>query len=319
MQRLSTIIAGLFLFAAALAPAAQAADWPTRPVKVITPQPAGTGIDLAARLFAERLSIKWGQGVVVENRPGADGVLGVTAFVNARDDHTLLFSFGSPITITPVTSENKLPYDPIADLVPIGSVVDFILGFSAGTSTNIKTLAELEQAVRKDPDKFNWGATAGLPQFVFAGYVKKAKLSLSEVPYKDLTPALMDLTSGRIQFFATSYASLRSTFDAQQARMLVVLNGARAPQMPDVPTMAELGYPELSVDSFAGFFGGRGINEELRRKIAADIRAIGQDPQIDERLSKFGIVTKVTGPEEFTAMIRKQGDTVVSILRSIGR
>ena len=91
MQRLSTFIAGLFLLCAAHAPAAQATDWPTRPVKVITPQPAGTGIDLAARLFAERLSIKWGQGVVVENRPGADGVLGVAAFVNALK----LFGIGS--------------------------------------------------------------------------------------------------------------------------------------------------------------------------------------------------------------------------------
>ena len=319
MQRLSIFIAGLFLAGVSMVCGAQAADWPTRPVKIITPQPAGTGIDLAARLFAERLSAKWGQGVIVENRPGADGVFGVTAFVNARDDHTLLFSFGSPITISPVISESKLPYDPNAALVPIGSVVDFILGFSAGSSTNVTTLAELDQVVRQNPDKFNWGATAGLPQFVFAGYVKKAKLTLTEVPYKDLTPALMDLTSGRIQFFATSYASLRATFDARQARMLVVLNSARAPMLPDVPTMAELGFPEFSVDSFAGFFGGRGISEDIRRKVAADIKAIGQEPETEARLGTFGMVIKVTGPDDFAAMIRKQGDTVVSIVRSISR
>ena len=319
MHRLYKFIAGLFLACGAMVCAAQAADWPTRTVKIITPQPAGTGIDLAARLFAERLSVKWGQGVIVENRPGADGVFGVTAFVNARDDHTLLFSFGSPITISPVISENKLPYDPNADLTPIGSVVDFILGFSAGSSTNVSSLAELDQAVRQNPDKFNWGATAGLPQFVFAGYVKKAKLTLTEVPYKDLTAALMDLTSGRIQFFATSYASLRSTFDARQARMLVVLNSSRAPMLPDVPTMAELGFPEFSVDSFAGFFGGRGLSDEVRMKVAADIKAIGIEPETGERLAKFGMVIKVTGPDDFAAMIRKQAETVVSILRSISR
>ncbi len=319
MQRIYNCLAALMLVCVNLASGANAADWPNRTVKIITPQPAGTGIDLAARLFAERLSVRWGQGVIVENRPGADGVFGVTAFVNARDDHTLLFSFGSPITISPFTSENKLAYDPSADLVPIGSVVDFILGFSAGNSTDVATLAQLDQAVRQNPDKFNWGATAGLPQFVFAGYAKKANLMVTEVPYKDLTPALMDLTSGRIQFFATSYASLRATFDARQARMLVVLNSVRAPMLPDVPTMTELGYPEFSVDSFAGFFGSKGIRDDIRQKVASDIKAVGEEPETAQRLEKFGMVIKVTGPDDFSAMIRKQADTVVAILRSISR
>lgn len=299
-------------------PSSASADgWPNRAVKIITPQPPGTGIDLAARLFADRLSARWGQAVIVENRPGADGVAGVSTFVNARDDHTLLFSFGSPITISPLISENKLPYDPDTDLVPIGSVVDIILGFAAASSTNVTSLAELDEFARRNPGKYNWGATAGLPQFVFAGYAEAMKLPLVEIPYKDLTPALVDLASGRVQFFATSYASLRATLEGKQARLVAILNRERAPMAPDVPTMSELGHPEFAVDSFAGFFGGRGLAPETRQRVASDIQAIGGEAEIAARLASFGMVLKVTTPGDFAEMIRKQKETVASVLRSI--
>ena len=111
------------LFATAMSCAsmpARAEAWPQRPVKIIIPLPAGLGTDLAVRLFAEKLSARWGQPVVVENRPGADGIVAVTSFVTARDDHTLLFSFAGPISINPFIHD-KLPYDPVRDLVPIAS------------------------------------------------------------------------------------------------------------------------------------------------------------------------------------------------------
>jgi tripartite-type tricarboxylate transporter receptor subunit TctC len=147
----------------------------------------------------------------------------------------------------------------------------------------------------------------------------KAGITWTEVAYRGNAPAVNDLVAGHVDMGIQQLVETLGHIQAGKLRALAVLGPERSATVPDVPTMAELGYPELSVDSFAGFFGGRGINEEVRRKIAADIRAIGQDPQIDERLSKFGIVTKVTGPEEFTTMIRRQGDTIVSILRSIGR
>src|SRR6266404_2156924 len=113
--------------------------WPVRPVKIILPLPAGLGTDVAARLFAEKLSVRWGQPVVVENRPGADGIVGVTSFVNAHDDHTLLFSFAGPITINPLIHD-KLPYDPVRDLVPIATAIDNFFAIAVSTPTGVRTL-----------------------------------------------------------------------------------------------------------------------------------------------------------------------------------
>lgn len=293
-------------------------SWPTRTVRIVTPQPAGSGIDLAARLFSDRLSKRWGQPAFVENRPGADGIAGVSNFVNTHDDHTLLFSFGSPITISPLMSETKLPYDPKADLVPIGSVVDIILAIGVSTTSDVQSLPELARAARAHPGQFNWGATAGLPQFVFAGYLKGSDLQMTEVPYKEVPPALVDLTAGRIQYYVTSYAILRAVVESRQARLVAILNRARAPMMPDVPTIAELGHPELAVDSFAGFFGGRDMAPERRAQIAADIRAVGAEPDVAAQLAKFGMVLKVTDPAAFAGMIDRQAETVKTIVKAVG-
>ena len=130
------------LFAAAMSCAlmpAGAETWPQRPVKIIIPLPAGLGTDLALRLFAEKLSARWGQPVVVDNRPGADGIVGVTSFVNAHDDHMLLFSFAGPITINPLMHD-KLPYDPERDLVPIAMAIDNFFAIAVATAAGVSSL-----------------------------------------------------------------------------------------------------------------------------------------------------------------------------------
>src|SRR6267154_2373111 len=129
----------LALLAAAITCASapvRAERWPVRPVRIILPLPAGLGTDLAARLFAEKLAVRWGQPVVVENRPGADGIVGVTSFVNAHDDHTLLFSFAGPISINPLIHD-KLPYDPVRDLVPIAAAIDNFFAIAVSTPTGV--------------------------------------------------------------------------------------------------------------------------------------------------------------------------------------
>ena len=124
-----------------------AADWPRRTVHIIAPVPAGSGTDFSARLFAERLSQRWGQPVIVENRPGADGVIGVSAFLGTDDDHTLLFSISAVVTIHPVTHE-KLPYDPVRELVPISSASDVVLAIAASEKNSIRSLGGLVEAAR---------------------------------------------------------------------------------------------------------------------------------------------------------------------------
>ena len=145
------------------APDAQAQTWPQRTVRFIVPLPPGSGMDLSARVVAERLQQKWGQPVVVENRQGADGIPAVSAFFAARDNHTFLFSFGGIVTFNHLLHE-KLPYDP-AELLPIAPVIDNFLGVSVTAMLKVNTVAELVAAAKAQPGKLNWAATPGLPVY----------------------------------------------------------------------------------------------------------------------------------------------------------
>src|SRR5437899_7528153 len=152
---------------------AQAQPWPQKTVRFIVPLPPGSGMDLAARLLAERLTEKWGQPVVVENRQGADGIPAVNAFLGARDNHTLLLSFAGVITMNPLLHE-KLPYDPATDLVPIVPVIDNFLALSASASLHAETLADFVKIVRAQPGKLNWAATPGLPYYIILALKRSA-------------------------------------------------------------------------------------------------------------------------------------------------
>lgn len=292
--------------------------WPNRPVKVITPQPPGTGIDLSCRIFAQKLSEKWKQPVVMENRPGADGVTGVGAFVNAGNDHTLLCSFGGPITISPFTAPSKLPYDPAADLKAISTVADFVQIFAVAKTTEIRSLAELKQKIGEAPGKLNWSATQGLPYLLFNAFLRTNRLDMAYVPYAALGAALQDVGQGRIQAYATSYASVVPLLESNQATIVAVMNGARAPQLPNVPTARELGMPELTVVSFCGYFGPKDMPQAVIDQIAADIREAGKDPELPERFAKMGSMVRTSTPAEFAQLIADQRNTVEQILKSTG-
>jgi tripartite-type tricarboxylate transporter receptor subunit TctC len=177
--------------------------WPQRTVRIILPLPASGGTDLAARLFAERLAERWRQPVIVENVPGADGILGVTRFIGSRDDHTLLFSFAGPITINPLIHDS-LPYDPVRDLVPIVSAIDNFFVIAASSSVDVDSIQGFVARARKEPGKLNWTATAGLPQYLFTALQKRAGVEMTYVPYREFTQALQDLSENRVHAVATS-------------------------------------------------------------------------------------------------------------------
>lgn len=308
------------LMGAALAAGATNAQtqWPTRAVKIITPQPPGTGIDASCRVFADRLSQKWGQPAIVENRPGADGAIGVGAFVSGADDHSLLCSFGAPITILPYTLQTKLTYDPQGDLKPISPIVDFVQVFAASSTFGVDDLNGLLKRVRSEPGKHNWSSTQGLPLLLMSSFLRSANLDMVYVPYTALSPALQDLGQGRIQIYATSYASLSPLMQSKQARILLVLNSERAPQVPNIPTAAESGFPHLTVVSFNGFFGGRSMPDDVRERIAKDIQAIGKEPGIAPKLQNLGMAIRTSSPAEFSKVIAEQSATVQSILKATG-
>jgi tripartite-type tricarboxylate transporter receptor subunit TctC len=295
--------------------AAQA--WPQRTVRFIVPLGAGSGADIGGRLLADRLSKKWGQPVVVENRPGGDGIVAIGGFVNARDDHILLFAPSSTFTAHPYLHDN-LPYKP-ADLAPIARVSNTIIAISVPSTMQVKSLDELIKLIRSQPGKLNWAGVTGALDFLFEAFLKTSNLQMSKVPYRNTVDAANDLAEGRIQVYRSAYAIIRPRLLAGKARMLAVSNSARAPASPDTPTVAEAGYPALTIDGLVGLFGPPSMPMALRERIAGDIKAvIDADPAVGERLTLTGQFVNPGGPAEFGKSIDEQRETIAAAAKVLG-
>jgi tripartite-type tricarboxylate transporter receptor subunit TctC len=276
----------------------------------------GSGVDIGTRLLADRLSKRWGQPVVVENRPGGDGLVAISAMIAAQDDHVLLASPTSSFTAHPFVYKN-LPYKP-EDLQPIARVSNTIIVMAVPADLPVKSLAELVALARAQPGKLNWAGTTGAIDFLVAGFLRTAGLSLSKVPYRNQVEAANDLAAGRIQLNETAYAIVRPQLQAGKIKLLAVTNGVRAPVLPDVPTVTEAGYPDLALDGLVGFFGPPEMPLPLREHIAADVGEVGADPAIAARLNDTGQLPNFGGPAEFHAAIELQRARVAAAAKGLG-
>jgi tripartite-type tricarboxylate transporter receptor subunit TctC len=315
MFALRSVAIFLSLATTLLAVACQAERWPQHGVRIILPLPAGSGTDLAARLFAERLAERWSQPVIVENVPGADGILGVARFVSAHDNHTLLFSFAGPITINPLIHDG-LPYDASRDLVPIVSAIDNYFAIATSSSLGVDSIDGLVALARKEPGKLNWTATPGLPQYIFAALQKSADLEMTYVPYREVTLALQDLSESRVQALATGVSTLLPQVQSGKVRLLMVTSRRRSPLAEKVPTAAEAGHPELLFEGIVGFYGWRDMAPDLKERIAADIRAVAADSAMVARLRSVGVAVRAGSSAEFAAEIEDQRTKLAPILRN---
>jgi tripartite-type tricarboxylate transporter receptor subunit TctC len=297
-------------------PAGAAAEWPNRTVRLIAPVPAGSASDFSARLFADRLSQRWGQPVIVENRPGADGIIGVSAFLGADDDHTLLYAISAVFTVLPITHE-KLPFDPVRELVPIAPTSEIVLAIAASEKNSIGSLAGLVQTARAQPGKLNWASSPGLPPLVVGGFFKNSKLDLVVVSYRDLAPALQDVGEGRIDLFVHALGVIMPQVQSGRARLLAVASDVRAPLVPDVPTVTEAGFPALRMDGVAGLFGKRGMPDILRDRIASDVRAVASDRDIRERLAAVGQAARPGTAAEFAALLDQYRRRLAGLAKTI--
>ena len=295
--------------------AAAETKWPTRPVRFILTLGAGSGSDIGARLLADRLSQRWGQPVVVENRPGGDGLVAINAFVTAHDDHVLLFAPSSSFTAHPFLHDN-LPYQP-SDLVPITRVSNTIITISVPSSLNVGSLKELASMARAEPGKLNWAGVTGALDFIFAGWLKQEGLNINKVPYRNPVDAANDLAEGRVQVYESALAIVRPQLQSGKIKLLAVTNSVRAPAEPNLPTVAEAGYPALTIDGLVGLFGPTGMPLELRQRITADIRAV-VDPTIEDRLTTTGQLTNIGGPEEFGKSVDEQRAKVAAFAKELG-
>ena len=248
-----------------------------------------------------------GPAVVIENKPGADGINAINAFVGAHDTHTLLFAASGTFTAHP-TQYAKLPYDP-SDLVPLARVSSTIIAVPVPTALNVNTLDELVALARKEPGKFNLAPTPGTTEITFDNFLKTASITMTKIPYSDVTKALADLSENRVQVIVSGIAIVKSQVDAGKVKLLAITNLKRAAAVPDLPTAIEAGYPSLALDGFIGLFGPRNLPPGTAERIAADVQAVAADPAHRARLAATGQQLDPGGTAEFAPRWRRSAAT----------
>ncbi len=273
--------------AATLSPAAAQA-WPDRPVKFIIPLGPGAGVDITARLVADKLSTKWGQPVVVENRPGGDAFVAITGVLSANDTHTLLFAPASTFTAHPLLHD-KLPYNP-KDLTPIARVTNTLIALGVPTEIGVGTVKELAAKIKEQPNKLNYASVTGAN----------------------------DLSENRIQAFVGAYAIMRPRVQAGKVKVIALTNTQHAQALNDIPTAAEAGFRSLELDGLVGLLGPKDMPLAMREKIAADIKQVLSDPEINAKLAATGQVVNPGSPKEFEAALNEQSGKVVEIGKILG-
>ena len=295
----------------------QAQVWPQRSVKFILPFGAGSATDIAARLLGERLTARWGKPVVIENKPGGDGLVAINAFISANDDHVLLYASSASFLAHPYTQE-KLPYDLTRDLAPIARVTDTVLSVSVSAGSNIKSIAEFVKASQATPDKYNAAGAAGLPEFTLDSFLKAENLKITKVPYRDVVQAGRDLMEDRIQFLLSSIAIMTAPAEAGKVRIIAIAARQRSPIFKDIPSVAEAGYPGLAVETTAGLYGPKDMPLELRKRLGSDVIAAANDPEIKAKISSTGQDVRPGGPDELAATIKQQTANTAAVAKILG-
>jgi tripartite-type tricarboxylate transporter receptor subunit TctC len=295
---------------------AQAQSWPTRPVRFIIPFGPGAGADIGARLIQEPLQKRWGQPVVIENRPGGDSIIAIQGMLSANDDHTFLWAPSGNFIAHPHIYKT-MPYDP-AGIVPIAQYSQTILAIGVPSSMNVKDVADFVSRAKAQPGKFNSAAVPGVTEFAFDYFLKAAGVQMARVPYKNIVQSATDLGEGRLHMAASSYAILRPQHQAGRVKVLALMSTKRAPSLPDIPSAIEVGYPSLVMEGLIGLFGSKAVSEQLREKIGADIVAVANNKAIEDKLSATAQIPNRGDAKTFTKTISEQRAQIDRIAKELG-
>ncbi len=300
------MLAGIAL--AALCAGAVAQGYPSRPVRLIVPYPPGGGTDIFARLVGVKLSEALGQPIVVEQRPGAAGVIGADVAAKAAPDgYTLVIGQASNLAIN-LSLMKKLPYDPARDFAPITLVATSPNLLVVHPSLPVRTIKDLVALAKSKPGAINYASAGnGSPGHLAAEYFKKvAKIDLVHIPYKGATPALLDVLAGQASLYFTSPIAAQPFVKSGRLRQIAVTSGKRFPPLPDVPTIAESGYRDIDMTSWWGLLAPAGTAADIVDKLnAATVKALNS-AEVKERLASQGAMVVTSTPSEFAAYIKSE-------------
>jgi tripartite-type tricarboxylate transporter receptor subunit TctC len=305
---MKTHLAICCLAAVAAAPAATAQSYPAKPVRIVVHFPPGGPTDLVARLVGQRMSEAWGQQVIVDNRPGAGGVIGVELVVRSQPDgHTLLFATGGSMSITPALGK-KLPYDVFSDVTPVSLLVINPQLLVLHPSVPANSVAELIRLAKARPGQLNYASVGpGSPQHLGMELLKSLTgTDMVHIPYKGTAPAVTDLLAGQVSFMFNSMPSVLPHVRVGRLKALAVSTGRRSPAVPDIPTVAEAGVPGFHYATWYGLFAPAATPKDVIAKVNAEVNRILQDKEIARRLISEGAEPAPGTPEDLGKYMRAE-------------
>jgi tripartite-type tricarboxylate transporter receptor subunit TctC len=301
-------------------PAALAQSYPSRPIRIVVPFPPGGGTDIGTRIIAQKLQEAWGQPVVVENKPGAAGIVGTEyASKAAPDGYTLMMGNIGTHAIN-VSLYKKLPYDPIKDFAPISQVAGLPLFLVVHPSVPANSVKELIALAKAKPGQLNFSSSGagGAPHVAGELFKNMAGVDIVHIPYKGGAPAVVDLLSGQVTMsFATVLESLPHV-KAGKLRALAVTSARRSAAMPDIPTMSEAGVPGYESISWLGLYAPAGTSKEIVNKISAEAVRIINLAEVKEKLLQQGAEPIGTTPEQLAATLQSDTAKYARIIRDSG-
>jgi tripartite-type tricarboxylate transporter receptor subunit TctC len=305
--------------AGVLARSALAAGYPERLIKLIVPFAAGGPVDVMARLVAQDLSVKFGQSVIVENRPGAGGTLASKLVASADPDgYTLLFASAGSLAISP-SLYKSLGYDPIAGFAPVALVANHPQAMVVHPSVPVQSVKELIAYAKANPGVLNFGAAPGTPpQLMVELFCSLTGIKMVFVPYKGAAPALTDLIAGRTQLTMLSTTVIVPPILDGRLRALAVSSTTRWHELPDVPTMAELGFADFPQGSWTALVAPAGTPAEVVTRLNAAISEGLASPELHGGLTKLGAEVKTSTPPQLGAMMADEIKKWAEVIKSSG-
>src|ERR671914_25933 len=287
---------------------ASAQAYPTKPIQFIVPFPPGGGNDTVARAIAQQVGPALGQSIVVDNRPGAGGIIGADAAARSAPDGYTIFLGGVATHAVNPHLHPKLSYDPIKDFAPITLVASAPSVLVVHPSVPARTIAEFAAYARANPGKLNYASNGNGSSSHIAAvlYETNAGVKLTHVPYKGVGPALTDLMSGRIELMFNSIVAILPHIQSGKLRALAVTSKRRSTLLPDVPTLAEAGLPEYEAGSWYGILAPAGTPSAIIERLHKEIVKALKDPEVQKRLSGEGADVIGSTPQEFAAHIKAE-------------
>jgi tripartite-type tricarboxylate transporter receptor subunit TctC len=298
---------------------ATAAAWPQRRVRLIMPAAPGSSLDFITRLMAERLAALWGQPVVVEGRPGADGIPALEAMLAAPPGEALLSTNHGVITVTPILHP-RLGFDPMAEMPPIVDLTADQFGVAVPVALPARDLSGLVSLAREQPGTLNWTAAPGPPYLAMRAFLRDVGVDMVFVGYRGVGAATVaEMLAGRLHAMMVPLAPVVAATRAGRLRVVVVTGPERAPALPEVPTSAEQGFPGFRQEGIHGLFGWKGLPELLRARIAAEASAAVADPGLAAQPHNSGLLVRRGGtPSAFAATLVEQRGRWTALAQEFG-